>query len=407
MNQVLLGRSDLVHSPTATRYNFIQGASESDVWNTGYSAVRSVIPYDCTIKNLYVETDDAPGAGESFTYTVMKNGSTTSLETVIADTATSNTDSTNTASFSAGDTVAIRFVPSSASATSTRARWSVEVETASGFIIVAGNTSNPGTDTTRRYTHPCSSGAFSTVLTVGYSLVVPLDGTITNFYANLDGTPGSGKSYTISIYKNGSEEASSVITIADTATAGSATGLSIDITPGDTLAISVVASGTPTSRRVAWGVHITPDTDGQSIALAGASTDTLPPASTKEYNQITRHQQTWLSVETSVVASGPTSYVLSDMRVHTIVAPGATATFAVRINGADGNESVALSSGTTGTDGSNTDTITSGDTIVLACTRDAGSANLTYGSWSFVQYIEPTGGVKDIIRSPNVIPWGR
>jgi hypothetical protein len=67
-----------------------------------------------TISNLRVDVNGAPGAGKSWTFTVRKNATTDTAVTctITGGTATACSDSSNTASFSAGDTIDLKVTPS-------------------------------------------------------------------------------------------------------------------------------------------------------------------------------------------------------------------------------------------------------------------------------------------------------
>ena len=70
-----------------------------------------------TIKNMYANASGAPGAGESFAYTLFKNGVAQTLTCTISDTGTAANDTTNTVAVASGDRVAVRAVTSAAAAT--------------------------------------------------------------------------------------------------------------------------------------------------------------------------------------------------------------------------------------------------------------------------------------------------
>ena len=70
-----------------------------------------------TIKNMYANASGAPGAGESFAYTLFKNGVAQTLTCTISDPDTSANDTTNTVTVASGDKIAIRCVTSATAAT--------------------------------------------------------------------------------------------------------------------------------------------------------------------------------------------------------------------------------------------------------------------------------------------------
>lgn len=84
----------------------------------------------CTITELRCRATTAPGAGQSFTYTLRKNGSDqSSLEASISDSNTEGSD-TGSVAFSAGDKLAIKLVTSAGAATASHL-WSIKLQLAS------------------------------------------------------------------------------------------------------------------------------------------------------------------------------------------------------------------------------------------------------------------------------------
>jgi hypothetical protein len=95
--------------------------------NDTESNVISRIPFNCQISNFYVDLLTAPGGVASYTFTVRKNTTTdTSISLTISGSAKSGSDTTNTATFNAGDIFTVRSTPSSAPNTPAESnlRWS-------------------------------------------------------------------------------------------------------------------------------------------------------------------------------------------------------------------------------------------------------------------------------------------
>ncbi|MGB3069122.1 MAG: hypothetical protein WBC18_11260 [Ottowia sp.] len=84
-------------------------------------------PVAGTLKNLRVRTSDNPGnftGNQTYTFTVMVNGNATGITCTESVSATSCSDTTNTASIAAGDTISLR-ARSSAWAASASVTWSL------------------------------------------------------------------------------------------------------------------------------------------------------------------------------------------------------------------------------------------------------------------------------------------
>lgn len=86
------------------------------ILDSSESAVRIPMPA-VTITELYVACSTAPGSNQTFTYTVMKNGVATALSAQISGSGVSSSDTGESISFSAGDTLSVRVVTSAAAAT--------------------------------------------------------------------------------------------------------------------------------------------------------------------------------------------------------------------------------------------------------------------------------------------------
>jgi len=74
------------------------------------------IPFDCTLRNLRAHATGAPGAGESYAYTLRKNGADTALTCTISDSATDGADTANAVAASAGDRICNKLVTSAGAA---------------------------------------------------------------------------------------------------------------------------------------------------------------------------------------------------------------------------------------------------------------------------------------------------
>lgn len=79
--------------------------------------MRFVCPVTGTLRNLFVSADAAPGAAQTFAYTVRKNAADTSLTCTTSGAAsTSSSDVVNSASVTAGDLVTVKLITSAGAA---------------------------------------------------------------------------------------------------------------------------------------------------------------------------------------------------------------------------------------------------------------------------------------------------
>lgn len=398
MKQIFLGANgDNLNA--GTNYTVLHGNLP---FNGADSNRRNLIPAAGTLRNFRVLISTAPGSGKSWDCTVMINSVATAITLNIADANTTGVDITNSVAVSTGDKISIKFLGNSSPATSANVSWSLEFEptTANRFVLPGGNPSqNFLTDGTRTYyTLPGSSNS-STSGPNTLNMVVPIACTIKTFSVELSGTPGVGKNYALSIYKNGSEEATSIVTIADSATTGSATGLSISLAAGDLLAVSVISSGTPTARSAYWGIEFQPTTDGESIVCLVPSAAGSTSATNYNFVHANRTSgSSWDATESRVYSVGnPTSFILRSLYVALTVAPGVGKSwiFSNRRNAGAGAMSVTISGNvaTTGSDTVNSNTYVDGDTLDLQSVPSGTPSGVP--GISMAMYIDPPGLFSD------------
>lgn len=131
-------RWELVN-PAATKH-ILCGGSVSDTTGGGSTAYISVagifaaeqkaqfaVPFAGTVRNLWLRSGSVPGAGETYTYTVMKNGGATTLTCIMTAALAIISDVTHSFTVVAGDVLDVRLV-TSAGATATAHNWSVEID---------------------------------------------------------------------------------------------------------------------------------------------------------------------------------------------------------------------------------------------------------------------------------------
>ena len=74
------------------------------------SPVQLAMPAGGTVQELHATVFPAPGAGNSFTFTIRKNGGSTSVACTVSGTATSCADSNNAVGFSTSDLISVQVV---------------------------------------------------------------------------------------------------------------------------------------------------------------------------------------------------------------------------------------------------------------------------------------------------------
>ena len=200
-------------------------------------------------------------------------------------------------------------------------------------------------------------------------------GTIKSFNVKQSVSNGGTGGATYSIYKNGVEEASSIVTFGPNGTTYTVTGLSISFVAGDSLSIKYNQTSAISDfvKGVNWTIMYNPTTDGeqmigglqeisssntQGVVQYGYINGASPFAGNGNLNTTEARRQMYLA--------GFTTAYLRNFRVNLESAPGASQTreYRVRVNGANGNEVIDITgASTSGSDSSNTETLASGDLV--------------------------------------------
>ncbi len=124
------------------------------------------------------------------------------------------------------------------------------------FIIGGGTGTSSLHRTATRYVPMFNAGRSATESDVQQP--VPVAGTVSSFYVTLDGSPGSGNSYTFVVRKNGEDTPVTCI-ISDADTTGSDLTDSVSFDAGDYISIMVTPASNPTARSMSWTAQFSPD----------------------------------------------------------------------------------------------------------------------------------------------------
>jgi hypothetical protein len=94
------------------------------------AASEIIVPFDCTIKNLYLTTTATQAASGSLVVTLVKNGSDTAITFTIAAGASAGdfSDTTHTVSLTAGDKFAIKLVNNATSSSAGLGAFTAELD---------------------------------------------------------------------------------------------------------------------------------------------------------------------------------------------------------------------------------------------------------------------------------------
>jgi hypothetical protein len=94
---------------------------------TALSAASEPVPTAGHAKYLFVYMSSAPGSGQSYTFTLIHNGATSTLAATVSGSATTASDTTDSVALAAGDTISMEVNPSSGATGSAQVSW--------GFVL--------------------------------------------------------------------------------------------------------------------------------------------------------------------------------------------------------------------------------------------------------------------------------
>lgn len=384
MISTLYGSENSYPNNTTTQYIWVT-SSLLGSWNANQNNRDQRMPGSFTLSELYVLLDTAPTAGKSWQFDLMKNGSTTGVTVTIADAAVTATDSVNSIAYAAGDTISLRAVPTNTPTTGTNVWWNIKCS-GTGTPILGGNASAMS-NSADNFTAPNSVWNLWGTTNASREILIPCAGTFSNFYVGLDASPSAGKSYDITLLKNGSATTVTV-NIADANTTGSDTTHSFSVVAGDTICLQTHPVSTPTARQVDWGFVFTPTTDGESFMSYGSAA--APSTAATRFEQpLGGGGNSWNATERQVVIG---DYDITKQYVKLDAASGAAKSWDVtlRNNAADTALTTNLADTTTG---NTTATVSpaQGDKLAIELTPNGTPTAFTAMSWGAVIFVDPGG----------------
>lgn len=355
-----------------------------------------------TLSHLKVKVASAPTSGKSLAFTVMKNAVATTLTCTIADTNTTAEDITHSVTVAAGDRLALRCVPSG-TPTVSATTFAMQYETTTAKHAITNNTMRDVALTTNatRYEYlGAIRGNGWDATETNRNCLWNINATIKKVYVWLNAAPnGAGKSYTFTIMKNGSAEATSAVAITNAETTGNVTGLSIDVAPGDLLSMRCVPANNPDGVACLFSMAYEADTDGQWNIVGMDSFDTgVTDGQYLALNSVENQQSSATEADKQQMvgaATGSQAHRFTSLRTNVNVAPGATKsrTWTLRKNAS----TTALASTISGTDTSNTDTesiaIASGDLFAFLYNEANAPTDGVQHRWALLVEEAAAGGL--------------
>ena len=221
-----------------------------NIYSTTENIRISVIPTGGNLKKLYVELASAPdpGGSDGYIITLRKNGLSQALTVTITGDNTTGNDTANSVAVSAGDTICLKVTPTGTPAAEPKINYGLvfEATTDGESPVLNGSTNNLDAATTE-YNLLAPYYSFAWTATEADVKCSAQECILKNFYVKLDDSPGTDKSYTFTLRKNGADTALTC-TVADAATTANDTIYDVTISDDDELNVKVVPTGTPTVR---------------------------------------------------------------------------------------------------------------------------------------------------------------
>ena len=376
-------------STSSTEHHFIFGAGTPSTFSNGRIAV---CPAAGTLRNLKIKISVAPGAAKSYVFTVQKNSVDTGLTVTVSGAADiTGEDVTNEVTVAAGDLLSITSAPSG-TPTASKLSFSIEFEgdNANQNFVAASCLAIGVSNTTTQYWPIAGMTNAGSTSSAFRGIVIPHDCTLKAVYVKLGSNPGSGNSWEFRIFKNGTGEATSSFTISGVGpTTGNVTGLSIDLAPGDVIALRSVPTSSPLTPDIQIGVLFESDTDGNSIFPNFS--DAFSPSATN-YNSANNANPLTDPSATEANFDGYVggSFTLKNLHAAVEVAPasGKSWAFTLRKNTADTTVTASIAdANTTANDTTHTADFVSGDVASFKSVPSGTPTGMTAARYSFTQYI--------------------
>lgn len=400
-----------VTSTTVSNYWFISSSFSETTASTTESLREIPFPNTFTVSNLYVQVQTAPGAGNSFTFTVVKNGVATALAVTISGTNNSGTDATDSIIFNAGDTISLQSTPGGTPTAPGNWYFNLTADSGSGnsYGCILGSNINGPSNVATNYTQLFGGNTATYDTTeANVECLIATAGTLSNMYVVLSASPGTSKSYAITVNQNGSGSALGP-TISGANTTGSDTTDTISISAGDSVSIQTVPTGIPTSPRIGWGIQWNPTNNGESVY--GFGNPVAPSTSVSNYEQVLGPGRGSYNATESLRPNVPGPYTITNFYVKIGTAPGGAANYAYTLRKNSGATALSVTvsgANTTGNITGQSVSFNQGDTLDLQVTPSSTPASTTGGVHTgFVIYIAPTGGANSLISFNPGQTWIR
>jgi len=264
-------------NPSATAARFITPHGIM-AWATSDVNGRLPLPVKCEVRKLRVQLASAPGGTTAWIIELYVNGAAVEGAKIEIKGGATEGQWVGVLKLAAQDNLSIRLTPVGEPAVASAGAGSAftttfETEGNVFFFGAGGNPSVSNAEATNNFPYGINSAAW---LAGGeeFQVRAPIPGKfkLVALAADLSGSPGAAKSYTVAARVNGATNALPVKIEGSSAAEGLATG-SVQLNPGDTLLLRCTPAGTPTARSVRVGIAVEAENLGETFAL-GANFNT-------------------------------------------------------------------------------------------------------------------------------------
>lgn len=357
---------------TAVAPNFQSvAATAADLWRTGEASVVHTVPTAMQLSNFYVECQNAPGIGQSMTYTIRKNGADTGLTlTFSGGSQRSGLINGPAVSFAAGDTISFSATPSAVANNPGIMWWSLLANGNAQNLFIGNHAGSFPSTSVTEYSSILSGGFSNWDTEVHLQAPVAAAGTFSDLCMNTDVAPGGSASYAFKVRK-AATDTSLAATISAAALLASDHTHTVAVAAGDLVSLSSTPTGPPaTPGNVNFSLAFTPTTPGDSIFSFSAASGN--GSLTAVNNSLPFGQgfnwDNFVDENNDYVEFGPC--VIKAFYVNLAVAPGAATSVAytLRKNRVDTAATVSIANTNTSGNISTAVAVSQGDKMTFSST---------------------------------------
>ncbi len=384
MKQVFMGGSGVTVGDGSWMYVDAFAVAEA----TARQYRETMIAEAGTVSNAKVVLSPAVPVGCSRTFTLLVNGVASALVLSVAAGGTEDEDTVTTVAVAAGDLIEWECQDSPAGTSGTPSvRIACEFEATTANRAVWGTSNDLTASIPATAYQPIGVTGQSSWYALEADAAQPwsINATIKSLYIKLLSAPGAGTSRAFTLMLNG-VAVGTTVTIADAATTGSATGMSIVIAPLDTLSLRQVESGAPADNAVQFGISYAPTTDGEWNVCGVLTADY-----TDGYfvglngNSSAQSDEGVRVILGDTPGTGMDYWTLTDFTAAVDVAPGGvqTRTVTVRKSGVDSDLAVTITGAQLESSVYGSITVGVNDYLSIRLNKSATAAGITRIKWAF------------------------